>query len=154
MKATLILLMLKLTHLHHPTADRLKFFTDLAEDNQVMGKTFDVDPILLTVVEFRKSGLKKMAVSDDHKDVGVMQIRVNGAAEGTTYLRKQMFNPWVNTYLGTKYLRTKIDQCGGLTRGLSAYNKGHCTRDLSYGQHTMALYRKIVREHNAVAMRN
>lgn len=146
--------MLKLLHLKNPSQEQLRYFNELSDADIKAGQIYGLDPQLIVVVQYRESRLKKFAVSTDKKDVGGMQIRGDGAGAGYALTRKQLFDPWINTWLGTHYLRQQMNKCGGLTRGLAAYNRGHCTNRLGYGQRTVRLYKKILQEPSLLASRN
>ncbi len=153
MKAFLILTMMRLLHLQHPTPQQLVYFNKLSEADIEIGQTYNVDPLLIVVMQFRESSLRQYKVSKDRKDIGGLQIRTRGAAKGYAYSRSELFDPWINTDIGIRYLRRQINRCGGVTRGLSAYNRGHCTKDLTYGRKTMALYGRLLKNPALLAVR-
>jgi soluble lytic murein transglycosylase-like protein len=81
----------------------------------------------ISAIVKRESHFNPHSVSPDGKDIGLMGVRIKTGA-GAGYTKRELFNPYLNTSIGTNYLVKMVNKCGGLIKGLGAYNRGpsHC----------------------------
>lgn len=120
--------------------ERLAYLTDAAE---AAASTYDVKPLLVASIIEHESACDPNAVSFVGLDIGLMQVRLKTAKTiDPSLTRRDLFDPYVSTLVGTAYLKQQINKCGSISRGLGAYSSGHCQVN-AYSRRIMKTYFKL-----------
>lgn len=90
---------------------------------KTVAERYEVDEDLIKAVIQQESGFSPKAVSP--KDArGLMQVLPETGKRLGVTRAENLFDPEINIYVGTKYLKQQIDKYGDLKLALAAYNCG------------------------------